>query len=270
LRAKALAGGSWLALRLGDYEQAELLGAESLATYRSIGDEAGVAAALNRLGAAVSAAGDGDRALELQQESADLYRELGDERGLAVVLSNLGYRYVISGDYELAALRCEEALDIARRRRDPTGFPLPLINLGMARLLQGRHSEALVCFRQGLEFARETGHVVPKVYCLAGVAAVLAAIGDAEGAATVGGATESAREATGVSIEPFERAILEQSVETARQALGEEAFSTAWTAGRQLELEEAVTHALALRRARTSSESTAPSPARTDRSTSPA
>src|SRR5262249_32118511 len=73
LRAKVLGGGSWLALRLGDYEQAEVWGAESLAVYRSLGDEPGIAVALNRLGSAVSAAGDGARAVELQQESADLY-----------------------------------------------------------------------------------------------------------------------------------------------------------------------------------------------------
>jgi tetratricopeptide (TPR) repeat protein len=193
----------------------------------------------------VSAAGDGPRALELQQESADLYRELGDERGLAVVLSNLGYRYVIAGDYELAALRCEEALDIARRRHDPTGLPLPLINLGLARLLQSRHADALACFRQGLQIAREVGHVVPKIYCLVGVAAVLATSGEAEQAARIAGAAQSAREATGISIEPFEREILDESIETAREALGEEAFAAAWTEGTDLGLEEAVDRALA-------------------------
>ena len=245
LRAKALGGGSWLALRLGDYEEAELLAAESLAVYRSLGDEPGVAAALNRLGSAVSAAGDGPRAVELQLESADLYRRLGDERGLAVVLSNLGYRFVIGGEYEQARLLCEEAIDIARRRGDATGMPLPLINLGLAHFLQGRNDEALVCFRRGLEIAREVGHVVPKLYCLVGVGAVLGATGESEEAATIAGAAESAREATGVSVEPFERNIHEQTIEAARQALGEEAFSTAWETGRQLTLDEASDRALA-------------------------
>jgi len=247
LRAKVLGGGSWLALRLGDYEQAERLASESLAVYRSLGDEPGIAAALNRLGAAVSAAGDGARAVELQQESADLYRRLGDERGLAVVLSNLGYRLVIGGEPEQARLLCEEALDIARRRGERTGLPLPLVNLGLATFLQGHNDEALACFRRGLEIAREIDHVVPQVYCLVGVAAVLAANGDAEEAATIAGAAQSAREATGVSVEPFELQIYEQSIETSRQALGEDAFAAAWAAGTALTLDDASARVLATR-----------------------
>ena len=124
-------------------------------------------------------------------------------------------------------------------------MPLPLINLGLARFLQGRHDEALVCFRQGLELARELGHVVPEVYCLLGVAVVLAATGEGEKAATIAGTTEAAREATGVSVEPFERRILEEAVETARHALGEERFAAAWALGTALTLDEAAARALA-------------------------
>ncbi len=69
LRAKALGGASWLAFRLGHYEQAELLAAESLAVYRSLGDESGIAGALNRLGAAASNQGDGARAISLQEHA---------------------------------------------------------------------------------------------------------------------------------------------------------------------------------------------------------
>ena len=244
LRAKALGGASWLALRLGDYEQAVLLAGESLAVYRSLGDEPGVAAALNRLGSAVSAAGDGARAVELQRESADLYRRLGDDRGLSVVLSNLGYRSVIGGEHEQARLLCEEALAIARKRNDPAGMPLPLINLGLATFLQGHYDEALVCFRQGLELSRQVGHVVPKVYCLVGIAAVLAMTGDLEEAATIAAAAQAAREATGVSVEPFERGILEQTVEATRQVLGEEAFAAPWALGSGLTLDDASARAL--------------------------
>jgi predicted ATPase/DNA-binding SARP family transcriptional activator len=247
LRAKALGGASWLALRLGDYEQAVLLAEESLAVYRSLGDEPGIAVALNRLGSAVSAAGDGARAVELQQESADLYRQLGDDRGLAVVLSNLGYRLVIQGEPAQARILCEESLAISRRRNDAAGMPLPLINLGLASFLQGYYDEALVCFRQGLELSRQIGHVVPKVYCLVGVAAVLAATGDAEEAATIAGAAQAAREATGVSVEPFERRIFEQAMETARQSLAEDAFAAARALGSALSLDDASARALAAR-----------------------
>ena len=125
LRAKALGGGSWLAMRLGDYDRAAELGEESLALYRSLGDEAGIALALNRLGAAVSNLGDLDRAVSLQKESAAMYHELGDERGVAIVLSNLGYRLVIQGAYEEAKFLCDEALSLFRKLDERASMPLP-------------------------------------------------------------------------------------------------------------------------------------------------
>ena len=246
LRAKALAGGSRLALRMGDYEQAELLAAESLAIYRSLDDGAGTASALTRLGAAVSSRGDAERAIALHEESAAKYRELGDDRELAVVLSNLGYRLLLQGDHEQAKLLCEEALSIARKRGDPSGMPLPLINLGLAWFMQERHDEALACFCQGLELSADLGHTVPLLYCLDGLAAVLAATGDPVQAATIIAAAETAAESTGASLEPFEQEIHEHTIEAAKQALGPREFAAAWATGRRLTIDEAVTRALTI------------------------
>ena len=246
LRAKALGGGSRLALRLGDYEQAELLASESLAVYRSLDDEPGIASALSRLGAAVSSRGDVARAIALHEESAARYRELGDDRGLAIVLSNLGYRLVVQGDHEQAKLLCEEALSIAREQGDPSGMPLPLINLGLAWLMQQRYDEAFACFRRGLELSDELGHIVPLIYCLEGLAAVLAETGNTEQATGIAGAAQAAAEATGASLEPFEQQIHAQTIETARQALGEESFAAAWAGGCRLTIDEAVARALAI------------------------
>jgi predicted ATPase/DNA-binding SARP family transcriptional activator len=245
-RAKALGGGSGLALRLGDYEQAELLAAESLAVYRSLDDEAGIAWALNRLGAAVSNRGDFAQAIALQEESAARYRVLEDDHGLALVLSNLGYCLVVQGEYEQAQVLCEEALSIARRRHDPSGMPMPLINLGLAWFLQQRYGEAFACFRRGIELSDALGHIVPLVYFLDGLAAVLAATGNAEQAATIVGAALAAAEATGASLEPLEQEIHDRTVEATKQALGAEAFAVAWATGCRLTMDEAVARALAI------------------------
>jgi hypothetical protein len=48
-----------------------------------------------------------------------------------------------------------------------------------------------------------------------------------------------------VSLEPFEQQIHDQTVETARQALGEEAFDAAWAVGSTLDMGEAADRALA-------------------------
>ena len=245
-RANALAGASWLALRLGDYEQAERRAAESLDVYRALGDERGIAGALNRMGAAVSGRGDVVRAIALQEESAALYRKLGDDHKLAVVLNNLGYRLFIQGELEQGRLLCQEALSIARRLGDRTGMQLPLINLGLAAFLEDRYDDALTCYEEGFRLAQERGYVVPEIYALDGMAAVLAATGKAEEAAAIAAAVEAAAEATGVFVEPFEQQIHEQTVETARQTLSEEGFAAAWEAGRRLTIDEAAAQALAV------------------------
>jgi hypothetical protein len=43
LRAKAFAGASWLALRVGDYEAKKAFTENHLATSRALGDQQGVA-----------------------------------------------------------------------------------------------------------------------------------------------------------------------------------------------------------------------------------
>lgn len=178
------------------------------------------------------------------QESAAVYRKLGDERGLGVVLSNLGYRLIVQGEHEQARLLCEEALSLFVKRGERGSMPLPLINLGLTAFLQERYGEALAYYRQGLRLSDELGNVVLRIYCLDGLAAVLAASGDADGATTVVAAAQAAAESTGASLEPFEQQIHEQTVEAAKQALGEESFAAAWTGGWRLTIDEAVARAL--------------------------
>jgi tetratricopeptide (TPR) repeat protein len=243
LRAAAAGGAAWLALRLGDYEQAELRAAESLALSRSIRDDSGIALALNRLGAAVSNRGDIERATSLQRESAEIYRTLGDHRGLGVVLSNLGYRLILLGDYEQANRLCEEALTVLRRAGQRDSLPLPLINRGLAALLLERHDEALASYRESLDLADELGYVVLLAYCLDGLAAVLAATGRAEEAATIIGASEATAATTGVSLEAFERRLHDRTIDVLTQALGEQSFAVAFGNGRHLARAEAVAFA---------------------------
>jgi predicted ATPase/DNA-binding SARP family transcriptional activator len=244
LRARILGCGSWIALRLGDYEGAERLAAASLDVYRSLDDEPGIAAALNRLGAAVSGQGDVVRAMALQTESAAIYRRLGDDRMLAVLLSNLGYRRLVLGQREEARLLCEEALSLARRIGDPAGLPLPLVNLGLTQLSEGRYDEASRCFQEGLRVAHELGFVVYATHALNGLAAVAVTTGNAEHATTIAAAADATARASGLSLEPFEQSIHDRTIEAAKLTLDEDAFSAAWATGQGLSIAEAAAQAL--------------------------
>lgn len=68
--------------------------------------------------------------------------------------------------------------------------------------------------------------------------------GDAERAARLCGAAAALRAVIGVQLPAAGRSKFDQITASARVALGEEAFSAAWTAGQALTLDKAVAEAL--------------------------
>ncbi|MCC6223503.1 MAG: tetratricopeptide repeat protein [Thermoleophilia bacterium] len=248
VRAKALAGACVLALRLGDYAAVRSLAEEGLALCRATGDEAGIALALDRLATVASFEGDFARSEALYRESAGIWRALDHRRGLAGSLSNLGALALMAGDYESVRRFSEEAVALYRDvQRD--GMSAPLSNLGHAARLQGRQEESRRHFCRCVDLARELGYTEALIYCIEGLAAVLAESGEEEAAATLLGASSAQIEATGVSLEPFEGDIHRATVEHVKEVLGEVRFEAAWAGGRSLTADEAAAYAVGAERA---------------------
>ncbi|MBW3632656.1 MAG: hypothetical protein KY456_06480, partial [Chloroflexi bacterium] len=114
-------------------------------------------------------------------------------------------------------------------------------DLGDASAAAGLIAEALDLTQSG-EFR------LVEVEAVEGVAWVLAATGDASGAARMLGAAEAMREATEGGMPPSRRRRLEATEAAARAALGADAFAAASAAGRALGREAAAAEALALAR----------------------
>src|SRR5205085_1994646 len=113
-QARALIGAGVLANIQGDYARAAAWCDDSLSLYRNLGDQRGMAMALNILGDIAAKRGDDARALALSEESLAVYRELGDRRGVAVALNNLGAVLLHRGDHARAAVLCAESLAVNR------------------------------------------------------------------------------------------------------------------------------------------------------------
>src|SRR4029079_12079804 len=126
---------------------------------------------------------------------------------------------------------CEESLSLLRGLDDRGSISLPLVNLGLVALLQERRSDALAFYREGLQVSDELGFVTPLIHCLNGIAAVLAATGDAREAVTIIAASEALATTTGVSLEPFERRIHDRTVEDLTNVLERDAFAIAYETG---------------------------------------
>ena len=80
--------------------------------------------------------------------------------------------------------------------------------------------------------------------CLEGLARVAVAQGRMERAARLCGTVAALREDTSWPLPPARRAEYDRTVTEARTALGEDAFTAAWTKGHALPLEEANKDAL--------------------------
>ena len=91
---------------------------------------------------------------------------------------------------------------------------------------------------------RDLGDRLSMAHSLDSIAATASRAGFAEAGARLFGASERLREELGAPIPASERIRYETGLAMTRSAVGDEAYERAWTAGRALSLDEAVSEAL--------------------------
>jgi tetratricopeptide (TPR) repeat protein len=157
VRAKSLYGAGRLAWRLLEDERAGVLLEESLDLFKSIDDEAGVAAALGELASVVGRAGDHGLASSYYEEALTLNRALGDTAGIASALTNLGVVARRRHDYESARNLVEEGLSLWRECGDTRGIAMALHKLGKIACEQEDYAKAYACSRESIGLLRQIG-----------------------------------------------------------------------------------------------------------------
>jgi predicted ATPase len=164
LRARALrcfAGSLWLS---GEYERSHRTNEESLALFRSLGDEEGVGVLLHRIGISTMYLGDPEEARRLLDESLRILRKVGSVRGEAEVMGALAYLLDKERDHaaaiELFTRAAEMAADIGF-----TWWQVGMLGgLAECHVQLGRLDEAEAVAREGLRLAREIGDRQACVY----------------------------------------------------------------------------------------------------------
>jgi len=279
-RARALDAAGHLARDRGDHERAVLFYEQTLAHRREMGDEHGIALALNNLGVVAQFWGDYARAGALHEESLGIFRDLGDERGVGLTLLTLGVMAHLRGEIARAAAWCEEALGHFRRLDDRHGVAASLNNLGNLANARGDHAIAEACYAESLDLFRAMGEQREVAACLrnlAGVARdrgdheratavcheglvlsgehgdtwgiaaglglaarIAAAAGHAERAIRLFGAATTAREEAGREPAVALRGDHEETLAALKTKVGEDRFAASWAAGRAMTASEAV------------------------------
>jgi tetratricopeptide (TPR) repeat protein len=204
----------------GDYAYARPLYEETLAIHRELGDKPGIAQTELSLGDVLRCQGEHRAAGEHYRESLALYRELADDWAIGGLLGNLGYVLLHQGDYRSAATYLTEGLSLFRRLYNELASQKSCAPGAVGSIIRG-------------------GAIL-----LGGLAAAFGAAGQLDQAARWIGVADALREAVQARMWPADQADYERHVAAVRAALGDTAYTAAWSQGRALPLEEAVPTAL--------------------------
>ena len=236
--ASALQTLGSIAREQGRYARAQALHGESLSLWRGLGDEWGIARSLNYLGFAAWLYEDHERAKSLCVEALSVYRELGDAEGIAWSLISLGAVAHYRGDFRQATALLEESLTLSREAGYREGIAWSLNQLGLVEQRRGDHERAMALLMESLRVHRDLGDRWRAASVLEGLAGSARMRGQPERAARLLGAAEAVREAIGTPVPPCERADHDRNVSALRAAMGKKAFAQARAEGRALTLEQ--------------------------------
>jgi predicted ATPase len=241
--ARAHNAAGVLAGAAGDHDAAR---AALTAALEHVEDRRREARVITNLGVLDVFASDYDAAQERYEAAAALHREAGDVRGQSIVSQNLAIVHELCGELDRAAELLEESVELARRAGDPAHIASTLHVLGSLLARRGEIERAVPLVLESLELGRAAGENVLMVECLETLAGVV----DPVTGATLLGAAEAQREATGAVRQPDEQPAVDELVEALQAALKPEALAVALERGRRTELPDAVELAMAGARSR--------------------
>lgn len=184
---------------------------------------------------------------ELLEGSLEISRRIGDQRGIAFALNNLGWVENSAQNYDAAREYHESSLPLLRDMGDKWSTARALSGLARVAWFQGDITAARAYSVENLLILRDLGSVWELVYSLEQFAWLALYDRKPQRAARLLGATDSLREATGHVLFPVARYCFEDCVARTREALAKTGDATAealWRRGRLLSREEVITEAL--------------------------
>ncbi len=283
-RAQALMGAGTLASVQADQRAAQAAYEESLALWRALDDQQGIARALHNLGGIAAGQGDPATAAARLAESLRLYEALGDRGGMASILGSLGDAALEQGDFAQARTRYDESMAAWRALGNDEAVAAKLFDFAELAYLQGDYAGAhalcadglarmraqgvikyvsyglvllgqaayrlddlagaAAAFRESLLIARDLGDPRRIGRCLAGLGLVAAAQGAGERAARLLGANAALYAALSLRRTALWQAEHERDLAVAQAATDSEQWAAAWAAGQALTVEQAVAYAV--------------------------
>jgi ATP/maltotriose-dependent transcriptional regulator MalT len=183
-------------------------------------------------------------ATPMVEESLALFRELGHQPGIAQALNILGEIARWSGDDERARRFYEECLATSQQTGERRRISFIYHNLAFLALHAGEAARARDLTRQALQLASVMNNRLLSAEALATLAGAISALGQPEQAARLLGASDGALERLGAFRQPNDQLEIDAISAAVRAQLDEVAFQSAWAVGHALSLEQAAALAL--------------------------
>jgi DNA-binding CsgD family transcriptional regulator/tetratricopeptide (TPR) repeat protein len=236
---------AWIANIRGEYTSACALAEESLLRIRAEGDSDRftISKTTEILATAVLNQGDYAVAQMILAEKLTIEREDGDKGNMSITLSLQGQLALLQGETNRAHALLAESIALlreiaSREMAYQQNLAEALSVLGRVVTRQGDLARAQALHEESLAIARNMATTWIIAFSLEGLAETVVAQGKPVWAARLWGTEEFLRETAGMPLPAAWHPDYEHSVAAARAALGEQAFSALWAAGRTLSLEQ--------------------------------
>jgi predicted ATPase/DNA-binding CsgD family transcriptional regulator len=171
IHAKALIVAANLAFVQSDYEHAEPLFKASLALYRELEDQPGIAFALSLLGSLAWTQGDMAAARTMTEEALAISRQVDDMERIATSLFILGLLSSSQGEYARACALFEESVATHRASGNKRGIAHSLSQLAQVLFVsQADQARINPLLEECLALSQEVGYKegIAAYYCLSG------------------------------------------------------------------------------------------------------
>ncbi|MGH9175371.1 MAG: ATP-binding protein, partial [Vicinamibacterales bacterium] len=227
-----------IATREGDFMRARDLVEQSLAIRQRLGDRWGTGISFLVLGRNAHHLGDDERAIRLVEEGIAILDSIGDRHSVAGGYDDLGEFALKRGTFALARGHLEQALAIHQELGDELEAAETLSLLGYVAIGQRNFAGARTIFLRSLTRLIDLGALWRVDPALEGLAEVAIETGEIPSAVSILAAVERLRVEVGVVLTPAASLRHERILASARAALDESAFETAWQAGASTSIEE--------------------------------
>ena len=227
----------------GDVAGAAAVLNEGVELARTTNDRLGLARALSNGAWVAIEERDFARARQMWEEGASISEAEGMKPGQALCVVHIGYADALAGDFDRALGSLEEGLVLFGELGETTWTPVAQRYIGLVALLSGKLDVAEEALRASLLRGRDRAPQFHLVYWLDELAAVAAARGDTQRAATLWAATDAQYERLGMAVIEEGRQVRERYRRESDDG-PEGATADARARGRSMALQSAVSFAL--------------------------